>query len=114
MENTSSTGDAPTALSDLWLVYPVAGHCQRSGTGNGLDLGIWLCTRGLSAGTKLSHHLPARPGGNLVDGHLRLNGGCRVYRPGLADENGQPGAGGDGAHWCGVYLYCPGDRFCMG
>ncbi len=32
----------------------------------------------------------------------------------LADENGQPGGGGDGPHWCRVYLYCPGYRLCMG
>ncbi len=26
----------------------------------------------------------------------------------------QPGGGGDGPHWCRVYLYCPGYRLCMG
>lgn len=68
MENTSSIGDAPSALSDLWLVYPVAGDCQRGGTDNGMDLGLWFCACRLSAGAELSHYLSARSGGNLVDG----------------------------------------------
>ena len=28
MENTASTGDPTTAVSNLWLVYTVAGNCQ--------------------------------------------------------------------------------------
>lgn len=40
MENTSSTGDSPTALSGLWLVHPVAGDSQRGGAGGGLGLGF--------------------------------------------------------------------------
>lgn len=114
MENTSSIGDASSALSDLWLVYPVAGDCQRGGTDNRIDLGLWLRACGLSAGAELSHYLSARSGGNLVDGYLCIDGRCRVYWPGLADENGQSGSGRDGAHWCRVYLYCAGDGLCMG
>ncbi|STJ19640.1 Heme exporter protein C [Escherichia coli] len=49
-------------------------------------------------------HVPAA---NLVDGHLCINGGGSVYWPGLADENGQPGGGGDGPHWCRVLPLLP-------
>lgn len=62
MENTSSIGDASSALSDLRLVYPVAGDCQRGGTDNRIDLGLWLRACGLSAGQSyriIYLHVPA-------------------------------------------------------
>lgn len=44
---------------------------------------------------------------------LGINGGGGFIAC-LQMKMGQPGGGGDGPHWCRVYLYCPGYRLCMG
>lgn len=44
VENTASTGDPTTAVSNLWLVYTVAGNCQCGRAYRRLDLGIRLCS----------------------------------------------------------------------
>lgn len=44
VENTASTGDPTTAVSNLWLVYTVAGNCQCGRAYRWLDLGIRLCS----------------------------------------------------------------------
>ncbi len=86
--------------------------CIKSVAGlyRGWQLPVWSCLpsagsgdsallRLIIGGDRLPHYLPACACGDLVDGHLCINGGGGFYWPCLADENGQPGGGGDGPHW---------------
>ena len=66
-----------------WLASCQCGRCCISSAGS---KDSWLCPAGLSAGEILLHYLPACACGDLVDGHLCINGSGSVYWLCLADE----------------------------
>ncbi len=85
-----------TAVSNLWLVYTVAGIASGRAYRR-LIWGFGFAPLIISRGNSYRIIYSACACGDLVDGHLCINGGGGVYWPScLADENGQPGGGGDG------------------
>lgn len=62
MENTASTGDPTTAVSNLWLVYTVAGNCQCGRAYRRLDLGFGFAPADYQQGNSyriIYLHVPA-------------------------------------------------------
>lgn len=96
MENTASTGDPTTAVSNLWLVYTVAGNCQCGRAYRRLDLGFGFAPADYQQGNSyriIYLHVPAAIWSMGIYASMAV---AAFIGPGLADENGQPGGGGDG------------------
>ncbi len=80
-----------------------AGNCQCGRAYRRLDLGIRLCPADYQQGNSyriIYLHVPAGSGRWAFMHQWRW----RLLLALSADENGQPGGGGDGPHWCRVYF----------
>lgn len=114
MENTASTGDPTTAVSNLWLVYTVAGNCQCGRAYRRLDLGVRLAPADYQQGNSyriIYLHVPAAIWSMGIYASMAVAAFIGLVWQMKMANLAVAAMAPIGAR---VYLYCPGYRLCMG
>lgn len=114
MENTSSIGDAPRLYQICGWFIPWLAIASAVVLITGWVWGFGFAPADYQQGQSyriIYLHVPAAIWSMGIYASMAV---AAFIGFGLADENGQFGAGCDGADWCSVYLYCAGDRLRMG